>query len=374
MSKINSAESIRGLACLAVVFSHLVLTFAPLLHNNIQTDLQKMSNVESAIYHSPFNFWYSGSAAVFIFFVLSGYILSYAILSKSDIKKKLISMSLKRFPRLAIPALVSCVLAWIVTSFIDVNMSNISRWMATYGQDPFTFFDALYQGTIGAFIFGSVPLNGVLWTMQIELFGSFILFFLLYLYNINKKLFFIFSAILPIPTIIISSQFCFGIYSFIIGIYLFLYGNKLSKHLTIPALIIGLYFAGVHNFSHSYNFFIDILGSKSYTLLNIIAGPLIVFGVLMNTKISNALDKKPLIYLGKLSFSIYLLHLVIIYSIGIPTFNFLLTTNVSEFSNIILSSTLIIFLTLIFSHFYSEYIDALSIKVGNKIESFVFKK
>lgn len=41
--KINAAESIRGLACLAVVLSHLSLAF-----------------------------FYSGTGAVFVFFVLSG--------------------------------------------------------------------------------------------------------------------------------------------------------------------------------------------------------------------------------------------------------------------------------------------------------------
>lgn len=373
MSKINSAESIRGLACIAVVFSHLILTFFPLLHNNIQADLQKMSAIENAIYHSPFNFWYSGSAAVYIFFVLSGYILSYAILSKKDLNKKLISMSLKRFPRLAIPALFSCVIAWLIF-FVEVDMSNASVWIAHYGKDSYNFLDALYQGTIGAFVFGSAPLNWVLWTMQIELFGSFILFLLLYFYSKNIKIFYILSIILPAPMIIVSPQFCIGIYSFIVGIYLYLYGSKLPVYLTTPSLIIGLYLAGVHNFSYSYTFFTEIFGLKTYTLLNVFAGPLIVFGILMNSKISNYLDKKPLVYLGKLSFSIYLLHLIIIYVIGIPIFNFLIDLGIYSVYSAILSSILIIFSTILFSHFYSNYIDALSIKVGNKIELLILKK
>ena len=79
MSKINAAESIRGLACLAVVFSHLAMSFFPYLHHFDPKD-QADPNWVSWVHHSPFAFVYSGDAAVFVFFVLSGYVLSYALL------------------------------------------------------------------------------------------------------------------------------------------------------------------------------------------------------------------------------------------------------------------------------------------------------
>ena len=67
-AKINSAESIRGLACLAVVFSHLAMSFFPFLHHfdpNEKTDLAWVY----AIHHLPFGFLYSGDAAVFVFII-----------------------------------------------------------------------------------------------------------------------------------------------------------------------------------------------------------------------------------------------------------------------------------------------------------------
>ncbi len=56
MSKINSAESIRGLACLAVVFSHFSLTYLPELHNF--DNLTGIGNsFTNWLYHSPFAFF-----------------------------------------------------------------------------------------------------------------------------------------------------------------------------------------------------------------------------------------------------------------------------------------------------------------------------
>ena len=66
MSKINSAESIRGLACMAVVLSHLSLTFVPFLHNYEQS-LSSGNSLIDWLYHSPFGFLFSGTGAVFVF-------------------------------------------------------------------------------------------------------------------------------------------------------------------------------------------------------------------------------------------------------------------------------------------------------------------
>ena len=372
MSKINAAESIRGLACLAVVFSHLILTFFPLLHTNTIADIEKMSSAESFIYNSPFGFLYSGSAAVFIFFVLSGYVLSYAILSKKDVNQKILTMSVKRYPRLAIPALLSCLIAYFVL-FIAVDKSNVSQWFGKYGTIESSFFGAVYQGTVGSFIFGSSHLNWVLWTMQIELFGSFIVFFLLYLHNKKKgnAAFLISSVIVSIVSLAVSFTFALGVVCFIVGIFLYLYGKKIPTLLTLPCLLIGLYLAGVHSYSTSYNLFNGFLGDKTYILLNILSGPLIVFGILMNPKISELMDRKLLVILGKLSFSIYLLHLIVIYAFGVPLFNLLLSNNISYVAASFFASLVIISLSIIFSFFYSKYVDDLSIRVGAKIESLI---
>ena len=69
--KINAAESIRGLACLAVVLSHLSLTFFSQLHNFGESAVPQYA-LFAQLHNSPLAFFYSGTGAVFVFFVLSG--------------------------------------------------------------------------------------------------------------------------------------------------------------------------------------------------------------------------------------------------------------------------------------------------------------
>lgn len=372
MSKINAAESIRGLACVAVVFSHLSLTFLPFLHNFESVDSSGVAWIDW-LHHSPFGFLYSGTGAVFVFFVLSGYVLSYAILRKDDIPLKIKAMSLKRYPRLAIPAGISCLVAFAILS-IPVDTSNIlGNWMQKYGASSPTLLNALYEGFLGSFIFGYINTNWVLWTMQIELIGSFVLFALLYIYYINKKLFISVAIISPLPFVIISPVVALGIYAFVFGIFIYLYGKKIPTIISVLLLIAGLYFSGVNSTSNSYALFTSILGTKTSILLNFAAGICIVYSILMNEKLSKILDKKPLVKLGALSFSIYLLHIPLIYLVAIPIFNFILDVSGNYIISATLSSLILIAVTLFFSHFYSKYIDKLSITVANRIESWMIK-
>lgn len=370
MSKINSAESIRGLACLAVVISHLVFTFYPYAHE-YDSNVPKF-RAFLGLYDSPFGFIYSGNAAVFVFFVLSGYVLSYAILNKSrDINKKILSMGVKRYPRLAIPAIISVILSFLVFK-IEIDSSSVSNWAQSIGSYNGSFLFALYDGAISAFIFGKSQYNWVLWTMQIELFGSFLIFLLCYLLQKSKVITFVIATLITILGFIVSLKMGFGFLSFVLGMLFYLYGKRVNFLIALPMLLTGLYFAGAHNYSASYQLFASVLNTKTATLLNVFCAPLIVYSILMNDQLSKALDNKLFVYLGKLSFSMYLLHMLLIYIVGIPVFNYFL--NYGFLLSSVVASIIVIFLTIFISIPYSNYVDDLSIKVGKWIESKIMRK
>lgn len=370
MVKLNSAESIRGLACLAVVFSHLSLSFFPYLHHfdvNETTD----SALQFSIHHSPFAFWYSGTAAVFLFFVLSGFVLSYAILRKPEqAKTKIKSMLIKRYPRLAIPALGSCLVAWAAFQLFQIDSAHVNGWFQQYVTQNITLKHAIYEGTIGSFFFAESETNWVLWTMHIELIGSLVLFVLLYMYQLNRVVFFIASIAFPLLAWYWKGEgFFLGILSFVIGIYYYLYGKQLNFLPAMLMFLFGLYLAGAHNTSQSYQWIYAWMGERTYDYCNFFSGVLIVYSILMSKQLSNMFDQKILIWLGKLSFSIYLLHLIVLYVIGLPVFNYLLQVGLGYTASAVVASIVFIGFTLLFSEFYSRWVDQFAIKVSNKIAS-----
>lgn len=367
IQKLNAAESIRGLASLAVVFSHLSLSFFPGLHRFDQPS-ETLAWVDW-VHNSPFAFWYSGTAAVFVFFVLSAYVLSFAIYKhQAHVIDKLKDMVYKRYPRLMIPVLCSCILTWLIFNSFQVDSQYTQAWLAEYLAQDIQLGQALYEGSIGSFFFGQSSVNWVLWTMQIEFFGSFLLFFLIYIGQKNQLLFHLFSIALLIGSYLIWGEgMLLGLSCFVIGLYIYRYGQRLSLALALMMAIVALYLAGVHQSSASYQWLVAILGDKTYDYANFIAGILLVYSVVMSVELSGWLDQKILVLLGKWSFSIYLLHLPLLYLFGVPFLNQLMNWQVDYAYTLVLS--LVVYLSVLFgcAAVFSQYIDQYAIRVSRKL-------
>src|ERR1700727_3342633 len=72
LPRIAYLESIRGLAALQVILLHFFAAFAP----NLVFALPAAAAIAGYIHLSPLYFLYDGYSAVYIFFALSGYVLT----------------------------------------------------------------------------------------------------------------------------------------------------------------------------------------------------------------------------------------------------------------------------------------------------------
>ena len=229
---------------------------------------------------------------------------------------------IKRYPRLAIPAFISCIVAYLVC-FVPVDVSHVSEWGAALANPHPKLSTALYEGSIGAFLFGDSSYNWVLWTMQIELLGSLVIYLASYFYSKRPMLAGLFLLLSIATAYMISQTVLLGILSFILGMGLFLYAAELATGLSVLLFVLGLYFCGAHNESLSYRIFAQFLGEQTYDYLNFMGGFCIVYAVLKGKWLAQFFDSRFLVFLGKVSFSIYLIHLAMIYALGIPLFNLL---------------------------------------------------
>jgi peptidoglycan/LPS O-acetylase OafA/YrhL len=187
--RIAYLESIRGLAALQVLLLHFFSAFAP----DLVFALPAGAAVAGVIHLSPLYFLYDGYSAVYIFFALSGYVLTRSF--ERNLAQPS-SQVLARVIRLGLPALAATLVAAAAMSMfgrlnVPAGILSGSEWFAAHWNTEVSIISIIRDGTINALFLGYRGLHGVaflipwqqpveqsfvapLWTLSIEFYGSMI--------------------------------------------------------------------------------------------------------------------------------------------------------------------------------------------------------
>jgi len=167
---------------LVVLLAHL---FRAWLLDATQIQAQGMGLVEFLYAWTPLGWTADGRRAVHIFFVISGVVLAYPVLRSAKPFRLVAAMAVWRYPRLTVPILASCLITWgLLAGGGMANVAAAARhahagWWADLYAFPVDFLDMLSFSLQRTYVYTERSWNVVLWTMQIELAGSFMIFALL---------------------------------------------------------------------------------------------------------------------------------------------------------------------------------------------------
>lgn len=174
-------DGLRGVAALAVVLCHFVLAFQPALLSGKAG--QGAVAAGTGLSRTPLMLFWSPDCAVHVFFVLSGFVLSSAMAVQPAGRPiaRLGALLLRRWVRLAGPILGSSLLAWGV---IEAGWLRNGPAAALNGSDwlaaPFGWLawqpnslPALVEQSLWSIFATSMHWwNPALWTMPVEFWGS----------------------------------------------------------------------------------------------------------------------------------------------------------------------------------------------------------
>jgi peptidoglycan/LPS O-acetylase OafA/YrhL len=325
-SKIWYLEGIRGLAAFMVVIHHYLLAFYPAQANGKLSDAH-LGIIELWYHSSPFIFLTNGRFFVYIFFILSGYVLSKKFIEKPN-RDYLKSAVIRRIPRLYIPVAFSLIVAFILIrlSFdfnIQAGILTKSAWLqALHGNPSMSHFfkSLLYK----AFFHYDNSYNTVLWSITFELYGSFMVFAGLWLSSYVKTPLILFSLIFMV--LVFTGEYEYG--SFFLGVILNYWRNIefksafLNRALIVFLIALGLFLGGFPHVYYTtpsisdtfYRFLnYDFIITK-HGLINSIGAFMIVLAVQQSIKLQNFFSSNILDFLGSISFSMYLIHALILQS------------------------------------------------------------
>jgi peptidoglycan/LPS O-acetylase OafA/YrhL len=324
-------EALRGSAALIVVLCHSITGFLPQYYGYIP------SLASDRLQGSVFYCFLNGSASVCLFFVLSGYILTRRYCESGD-SRILLNGAIKRWPRLMGPVLVTVLISYSLFYFHLYNFQKAgivsgSHWLVKFaGAFPPTeaphaatpaihYWDALLQGSFLTFFRGDWLFDSSLWTMQPELMGSFIAFGIAPILLKASKYSFFATIWLVLVTIAMLHFARPDLVAFPIGVTMaVLLPRKISlgRRFAYPALLLSLYLLGYPGAAvGAYTIFGDLANhGMPFVYPQIVGAAILISLIEIFPPLQRPFTGKISAFLGELSFPVYLLHVLVICSVG----------------------------------------------------------
>jgi peptidoglycan/LPS O-acetylase OafA/YrhL len=332
--KIQELEGLRGVASLVVVISHLRLTFFASPSSQLSNPFENFPSPLKQFFVGfveSFQFHY-GNLAVWIFWVLSAYVLSirfFILCDSGEVLKAQQYLSeavFRRYPRLAIPVVASVLFAFTLHYFgfmRNIQLANLfgspyaHGWLASYYNFDPNLIKAIKSAFWETFFHYSkhTTYNPVLWTIKKEFLGSLCVFGFLSLLGTQKWR--VISYVV-VATIIMQLKLHW--------LNAFLGGIILCDIFVNRKMILQLLPTRLYNFSENarnskvfgFVVFLAMLVLMGFTnskdIYHLAIALIISFLVLYSKLIRSFFSTNIPVFLGKISFGLYLVHLPIICS------------------------------------------------------------
>lgn len=321
-------ESIRGLAALQVLLLHTFSAFAPSLVFSATP-----GTPAGAVHFSPLFFFYDGLFAVYLFFTLSGFVLTPAFARWSD---RPFALAASRWIRLATPALAAITIAMALKIAVGPAPAEAARaigldWFIKAWNPPtqptYFLFDALVQGLWTGYSNTSI-LSGAglpvamqpvtasylppLWTLSVEMQGSLLVIALVIAARRSALLWGVLLAF-------------FGVFLLRTYFLCFLLGHVLAQcdarallRRAPAGLLFGLAAAGLLlSLAEEFGHVAAFASCRSPRLVwapctphafKMVGAMAVFVAALGASGLEHLLNRRPFVVLGRLSFSLYLIH------------------------------------------------------------------
>jgi peptidoglycan/LPS O-acetylase OafA/YrhL len=326
-------EALRGIAALVVVLNHSILAFLPKYYGFGPIPTGGPQSLQGTLQYVFIN----GAAAVCLFFVLSGYVLTRRFCQNGD-TRILMKGAVKRWPRLMGPVLVTVLISYSLFYFHlyyfqEAGAKSGSTWLNLFGDSFFRLFQpslttasihlrgALEQGSYFVFFRGDALYDSSLWTMRPEFLGSLIAFgaapILLEARKSSPYVTFGLAAML-VALLHFAAP---NLEAFPIGVAMAVLlprAGRLPHFVAWPVIVLSLYLLGYSGHAiRAYAAFGWLAAHGMAVTDPMILGAALMIGTVeMFPPIRKAISGRFPALLGTFSFPIYLVHVLVICSAG----------------------------------------------------------
>ncbi|SFX28131.1 Peptidoglycan/LPS O-acetylase OafA/YrhL, contains acyltransferase and SGNH-hydrolase domains [Thermoactinomyces sp. DSM 45891] len=360
-------DSLRGIAALTVVFSHLLYIFPYFEPNTSQNTDYFWLNI---VKYSPLHIFFDGHGAVILFFVLSGFVLALPYYRES-FKLEYIPYVIKRFFRIYVPYIVTLVFAFLLAfPFIGEVVQGGSDFVSRGWNKEIAIQD-IWNHILFIGNYDTRDFHPVIWSLIHEMRISIIFpFIMMLVLRLNWKSVLCFAVFLSVMVEVASLDYTIHyIGIFMVGALLAKYYQTIVDWLEEKNTLFKgfLFLLGACFYSYSFLFY-NVSFAHNFIIddwFTAIGSVIFISISLASIRATNVLKWKPIHFIGKISYSLYLVHLPII------LFMVHLLANLIPTSSILLLSFVV---SLLVASLCYYFIEIPSIKMGAKMASRIKKR
>lgn len=377
--RLEYLDALRGIASMIVIIFHCLISF-PIFHEAYY-DQRFSSTAMAMLTNSPLNLLWSGKEPVLLFFILSGFVLAFPFLHSRP--PVYLSFAIKRLFRIYIPYIIVMLIS-IVVMLAFAPYSEAGHLSSTYNErwhHPPTVDAIIAYITMVNYDLTNV--NGVVWTlfheMRISLVFPLIMFFIVKMdwkkaaalsivsltaafYGIGLASNFITEG-LPAAFVYSLRESVYYTGFFILGALLAKYKETIVSSMQslrpLPKLALGALCLLTINigwtrwFGQAESVFLqDSLSALGIAIL-------FAF-VLGGERLQKLLRSRVLVFLGNISYSLYLIHIPVI---------MLCSIYLTKYLPIVVSFLLVPFLSILISVLLYKFIEAPSMRLGKRVST-----
>lgn len=378
--RIEFIDGLRGICAIIVVMNHFIVGFFPVAYFGVGTYHLKY-NIEQVLAQSPLSFWYAGNFVVCIFCTISAYIIATKFFEN---EQSVVRTATNRYFRLVLPTFCISLIAFLFMKIhffknIETAVLTGSPWLSDFYNFKPDIKDLL-RGSFYDIVFdGYDRYNTVFWMIPILFNVTFLTIFTLKIWGRIRKRYLVYGVLI----LLLFKQGHIYELTFIAGIICadlkVNFKEQLNKYVkerySLILIIIGVYLGAYPTGMVPTNAWYSWMnpGQKCSVIWHILGSFLFMFGIL-NLKIAmKLLSNKILLWLGKISFPIFLIHIIVICSFSCSFFNILY-----QYSNNYLMSFIVMWsssmgLIILVSYLFNISIDKYTNHLVKKITRFILK-
>lgn len=378
--KLVYLDGLKGIGCVIVFLTHFVFAFYYGMYHYQPESCHLPGNMDILIGKSPLNLFFNGNTAVRLFLILSGYLLCRSFFLTGD-KDRLAQSAKKRYLRL-MPAVLSVnIVIWLSMKLgLYQNaqaavLAGSEEWFAGFNAFAPSFADMLKESLYGCLLFGTNDYNGVLWTLQMLFLGAYLDYALAALVSRRRWRWLLYAVL---AVLLLRTDFLGMFLGYVLCDFMHTdweWRRRLCACRTLNWLFFagGLYFMCYPSAGFGYEG--TMWGVLPFVFVNYyhILGVLcFVFSVLNLEPVQRFFSIRVFQYLGRISYSLYLIHFPVIATFGawfFLRFQEMLGYNLTGLLNLILISLITVGL----SELSVRYVEPLS-KKGESVLARIFGK